>query len=120
MIEQVLGGGGGGGGVVLGGCTAIFGSVFQSYYIFVSVFFNSPMPFFGSILPIFEYVLLYIMCISSKTQTVCFGHKIVVIFKISSLAPILQFLEGIVGNKMPNEWILLQQYFYKMFMRKDC
>ena len=52
MIEQILWEEGGGGG---GGCAAIFGSVFQSYYIFVSAFFNLPMPFFGSILPIFAY-----------------------------------------------------------------
>ena len=56
MTEQVFGVGVGGGGVDLsGGCVAIFGSVFQSYYIFVQVFFSIHHAFFGSILPIFAY-----------------------------------------------------------------
>ena len=72
MIEQVLRGVD-----VPGECAAIFGSVFQSYYIFVSVFFfNSPLPFLGSIL--YQYLhtfLLYIMCISSKSQTVFWAQN---------------------------------------------
>ena len=44
MTEQVWGEGED----VPRGCAAIFGSIFQSYCIFVSVFFfNSPMPFWG-------------------------------------------------------------------------
>ena len=55
MIKRVFGGGGG------GGCAAIFGSVFQSdyIYIFVSVFFNSPMPFRG----LFYQYLHFFYCI---------------------------------------------------------
>ena len=52
-----------------------FASVFQSYCIFVSVFFNSQMLFCGSILPIFAYILLYIMCILSKSQTVFWAQN---------------------------------------------
>ena len=64
--------------------------------------------FFGSILQISAYFLLYIMCISSKSQTVFWAQNfrdielIPDIFKISSLSLILQFLEGIIGNKLPN------------------
>ena len=73
VIEQVWEGGGGGGRV--GGCAAIIGSVFQSYYIFVSFFFSIRQCFFGSILPIFAYFLLYIMCISSKSLTVFWAQN---------------------------------------------
>ena len=89
MIEQVWVGG--------VGCAAITRSVFQSYYIFVSVFFQFTNAFFGSILQIFAYFLLYIMCISSKSETVFWAQNfpdvqlIPNIFKISSLALILQF-----------------------------
>ena len=69
MIEQVLGGGGGGWGCAARMCH-FFASVFQSYCIFVSVIFNSPMPFFGSILPIFEYFFAVYYVYSSKSQTV--------------------------------------------------
>ena len=62
MIEQVLGAGGG------GGCAAITGS--ELLYFCVSFFFNSPMPFFGSILPIVAYFLLYIM-----SQTVSWAQN---------------------------------------------
>ena len=40
LTEQVWGD-------VPGGCAAFFASVFQSYCILVSVFFNSPMTFLG-------------------------------------------------------------------------
>ena len=66
MIEQVLGAGVD----VSGGCATIFGSAFQSYYIFVLAFFNSPMPFLGRFYQYLHIFLLYIMCISSKSQTV--------------------------------------------------
>ena len=80
MIEQVLGGGGGGVDVP-GGCAAFCASVFQSYCIFVSVFFNSPMPFFGSILQISAYFLLYrILCVFHQKVKQCFRHKIFVIY----------------------------------------
>ena len=61
----------------------IFGSVFQSYYIFVSVFFNSPMPFFGSILPIFAFSFCCILCVFHQNVKQCFGHKIFVWFLYS-------------------------------------
>ena len=107
---------------VPGGCAAIFGSVSQSYYIFVSDSFNSPMPFLGRFyqyLHIFcclLYVfLLFIMCISSNSQTEFWAQNfrdvqlIPNFFKISSLALIFQFLEGIIGKKLPNRWILIQK-----------
>ena len=72
MIEQV---GGGGGEDVPRGCATIFVSVFQSYYIFVSVAFNSPMPFLGRFYQYLHICLLYIMCISSKSQTVFWAQN---------------------------------------------
>ena len=66
------------------------------------------------------------MCISSKRQTMFWAQNfrdvqlISNFLKISSMALILQFLEGIIGNKLPNRWILIQQVnFNKIFMRKD-
>ena len=72
MIEQVLeeGGGGGGGVDVMRGCAAIFESVFQSYYVFASVFFNSPMPSFGLILPIFHIFVVYYVYFIKKSNSV--------------------------------------------------
>ena len=67
MIEQVFGRGGGG----KGRCAAIFGSGFQSYYMFVLGFFNSLMPFFGSILPIFASVFaVYYLYFIKKSNSV--------------------------------------------------
>ena len=72
MIEQVFGGGGGLD--VPGGCVAFFALVFQSYCTFVSVLFNQRC-LFGSILLLFAYFWLYIMCISSKSQTVFWAQN---------------------------------------------
>ena len=58
-----------------GGCAAIFGSVFQSYYSFVSVFFNSPMIYFGWILPIFEYCFAVHYVYFIKKSNSVFGTK---------------------------------------------
>ena len=71
MIEQVCGGGGD----VPGGCAASFASVFQSYCIFVSVFFFIPlMPCWVDFTNICIF-LLYIICISSKSQTVFWAQN---------------------------------------------
>ena len=89
-------------------------SVFQSYCIFVGLF-QFADAFFGSILQISAYGLLHIMCIASESQTVFWAQNfrdiqlIPNFFKISSLSLILQFLEGIIGNKLRNRWILIQQ-----------
>ena len=64
MIEQVLGGGGG------GGCAAIFGSVFQSYYILVSDFFNSPMPFLGRFYQYLRIFAVYYVYFIKKSNSV--------------------------------------------------
>ena len=63
MIEQVWGGGGGGGG---------YAGTFSELLYFWSVFlfFNSPMPFLGRFYQVLHIFWLYIMCISSKIQTV--------------------------------------------------
>ena len=65
MIEQV----GGGGGVlnVMGGCAAFLTSAFSVATVFLCWFFSMHRcPFWGQFVPF----LLYIMCISSKSQTV--------------------------------------------------
>ena len=60
MIKQVWEEGGGGGGG--GGCAdTIIESVFQSYYIFVSVFFNSPMPLWVDFTNICIFFWMYII-----------------------------------------------------------
>ena len=67
MIEQVFGGRLD----VLGGCAAMFRSVFQSYYIFVSVFFQFTDAFFGSILLIFAYFFaIYYVYFIKKSNSV--------------------------------------------------
>ena len=53
-----------------GGCAAFFASVFQSYCIFVSVLFNSPMPFFGS----FAYFCC-ILCVFHQKSNNVLGTK---------------------------------------------
>ena len=54
----------------------LLGQFFRATIFLCRVFFfNSPLPFFGSILPIFAYFLLYIMCISSKSQTVFWAEN---------------------------------------------
>ena len=76
MIEQVLGGGGGEGGVdVPGGCAAIFGSVFQSYYIFCRLL-SIHRCFLCRFYQYLQIFLLYIMCISSKSQTVLWAQNV--------------------------------------------
>ena len=82
VIERVLGGGGGGGGGavdVLGGCAAFSVSVFQSYCIFVLVFFNSLMPFLGRF---YQYLHIFccILCVFYHKVKQCFGHKIFVMY----------------------------------------
>ena len=74
MIEQVLGGGGGGGGMC-----RFFASVFQSYCIFVSVFFNSSMPFLGRF---YKYLHIFcgILCVFRQKVKQCFRHKIFVTY----------------------------------------
>ena len=70
----------GGGGVdVPGGCAAIFGSVFQSYYILCRFFSIHRCLFWVDFTNICIFFLLYIMCISAKRQQ-CFGHKIFVMY----------------------------------------
>ena len=65
------GGGGGGGG--LNHLALLF---CKSVYIFVLVFFfQFTEAFLGSTLPIFAYFLLYIMRISSKSQTVFWARN---------------------------------------------
>ena len=74
MIEQVWEGGGGGGVDLPGGCAAFFASAFQSYCIFVSAFLI-PMPFLVWFYRYQHIFLLYIMCISSKSQTVFWAQN---------------------------------------------
>ena len=64
MIEQVWGGGGD----VPGGCAAFLSQFFRAS-VFVSDIFNSPMPIWVDFTNICIF-LLYIMCITSKSQTV--------------------------------------------------
>ena len=102
----------------------LFASVFKIYCTFVSVF-SIQQCLFGSILLLFAYFWLYIMCISSRSQTVFWAQNfrdvqlIPNFFKISNLSLILQFLEGILGKTLPNRWILTQQlYFNKICIKK--
>ena len=67
MIEQVW-----------GGCAAFLHQFFRAT-VFLCHFFQFTDAFFWSILPIFAYFLLYIMCISSKSQAV-FSEKIFVMY----------------------------------------
>ena len=54
-----------------GGCAAIFGSVFQSYYTFVSVFFfNSPMPFLGRFYQYLHFFAVYYVYLIKKPNSV--------------------------------------------------
>ena len=74
MIEQVLG-------VDMpGGRASIFRSVFQSYYIFVSDFFNSPMPFLGRFYQYLHIFFCCILCVFHQKVKQCFGHKIFVMY----------------------------------------
>ena len=73
MIQQVFGRGGGGD--VPGGCAAIFGSVYQSYYNFVSVFSTHRCLFGGRF---YQYLHIFgciIIRISSKGQTLFWAQK---------------------------------------------
>ena len=75
LIEQVLGGGGLD---VPGGCAAFLRQFLRATVFlcrFFVVFFQFTDAFFGSILPISAYFLLYIMCISSKSQTVFWAQN---------------------------------------------
>ena len=60
---------------VPGGCAAIFESVFQSYYIFASVFFSIHRCLFWVDFTNICIFLLYIMCISSENQTVFWAQN---------------------------------------------
>ena len=104
VIEQVWGGG--------GGCRFLCVSFSELLYFCVGNF-QFTHAFFGSILPIFAYFLLYIMCISSRSQTVFWAQSFrdvqLTFFKTSSQSLIFQVLEGIVGKQMPNKLILIQQ-----------
>ena len=72
MIEQVWRGGGGGGG--RGGCVAFLRQFFRAT-VFCVCFSQFTDAFLGSILQISAYFLLYIMCISSKSQTVFWAQN---------------------------------------------
>ena len=109
MIEQVLRGGG-------WMCRENVWISFSELLYFCVGFFQFTNAFFGSILYQYLHIFfMYIICISSKSQTVFWAQNfrdvqlISNFFKISSLALILQFLEVIVVNKLPNELILIQQ-----------
>ena len=52
------------------GCEAFFASVFQSYCIFVSVFFNSPMPFWGRFYQQLHIFLVYYVYFIKKSNNV--------------------------------------------------
>ena len=107
MIEQVWGGVD-----VPGRCDAFLRQFFRATVFLCCYFFNSPVPLWVDFTNIC-ISFLCIMCISSKSKTGFWGQKfpdvqlIPNFFKITSLSLILQFLEGIVGNKLPNRWILI-------------
>ena len=66
MIEQVWG---------RGEDVQLFLRQFSELLYFCVGFFQFTDAFFGSILPIFAYVLLYIMCISIESQTVLWAQN---------------------------------------------
>ena len=71
MTKRVLGG--------RGGCAAIFGSVFQSYYIFVLVFLIHQCLFwidFTSICIFFAVYYVYVF----KNSNSAFGYKILLMY----------------------------------------
>ena len=110
MIEQVFGGGGGGreGGRWM---CCFFASVFQSYCIFVSAFFNSPMPFLGRFYQ-YLHISCCILCAFHQKVKQCFGHvmyKCTIDPQFSKISSLALILEGNVGSKLPNRWILIQQ-----------
>ena len=78
MIEQVWGGGGG----CAGRMCCFFASVFQSYCIFVSVFSIHQCLFRVHFTNI-SIFLLYVMCISSKSQKVFWAQN----FRDAQLIP---------------------------------
>ena len=67
MIEQVWGGG-------RGNVPLLLGQFFRTA-IFLCRFLQFTNAFFGLILTIFAYFLLYIMCISLKNQTVFWAQN---------------------------------------------
>ena len=71
IIEQVWGGGGGSAGRMC----CFLRQFFRATVFLCRFFFQFTDTFFGSILPIFAYFLLYIMCISSKSQTVFWAQN---------------------------------------------
>ena len=56
-----------------GGYAAFFASVFQSYCILASAFFNSPMPFWVDVTNICISFVVYYVHFIKKTK--CFGQK---------------------------------------------
>ena len=58
-----------------GACTAFLRQFFRATVFLCLFFFSIHRCLFGSILPIFAYFLLYIMCISSKSQTAFWAQK---------------------------------------------
>ena len=94
-----------------GGCAAFLRQFSELLYFCVGSF-NSPMPLLGRFYQYLHIFAVYYANISSKNQTVFWAQNfrdvqlIPNFFKISSLSLILQFLEGTVGNKLPNRWIL--------------
>ena len=55
---------------VLGGCAAIFGSVFQSYYIFVSIFLIHRCLFWVDFTNICIFFAEYYVCFIKKSNSV--------------------------------------------------
>ena len=51
------------------GCAAILGSVFQSYYTFVPVFFNSLMPFWVDFTNICIFFAVYYVYLIKKSNS---------------------------------------------------
>ena len=109
MIEQVWGRGG-----CAGRMCCCFASVFQSYCICVGFSSIHRCLFwtgFTSISIIFAVDSVSFIKTSSSVLGTKFSRCTIdpKFLKISSLSLILQFLEGIIGNKLPNKWILIQQ-----------
>ena len=105
MTKQVLGGGGG---------VLLFLRQFFRATVFLCQFFSIYQCLLGSILPIFAYFCCMLCVFHQKVKQCQWGQN----FRDVQLIPnflrypaclILQFLEGVIGNKLPNRWILIQQ-----------